>query len=1510
SSYGENQSQFIIKLNPASTLTSSAWWNINGSSLITANNGVDIMDYIYINGENIRTLSDANRANNTYPAGEASGWLTNSDQCRPVFVETVADGIYVTVLHAFSTKNYTITLKADFALLNNEDKAYTLSEDVEFLYNAGEIVKVQDYTLSFDGLDDTITVTVGQPIGTLLPDAIEKDGEVALGWAIDGVKIDENTIWNYEEDKTASTLYADKYTLAFEGLDDTVTVWNGQTIGELPAVPEKASCEGVWTIDGVEITVDTVYAYDTDKTAVAKYTKDISTTLGLDNQSKDHGNGDFCFVAQIGSSWFNTNESVNGVWNINKDTLKAANANVDIMEYIYVKDNVSVRAHSDTNASTNEYVGSGGWLANGYACCPVFIETTTAGLWIRIDNDFAGDFFEITFKAGFRLVDTDGTVVYLSEDVTYKYINNNGTVTLTKGAFTDDDWDALEGQQITLMNGSETYYSESKRRLTLPAIDPVLVDEGLSQTFVGWTTDTSFGDGYKFYPAGYKLQPDAATSLYAVWLGFELQNGAAVRLTQNSSGIRFLTDIDAAGYKFGVEKGLITGVGTFLVPTDYLETGVDFVHESFGEGYYNDKATETWRTNGEEDTTWTYTAAFVNISEGQYSRRLSARGYLKIQYTMGEGYVYTPYVEENHARSIYEVASSAYDKYSSYQAIQNYVNKVADFTWDRDTFAVKDGVKGSYTIDDISLDNETATITVSATGDFKSVLINGKRLVSGNSVNVAIGDYVYKFSGFTATSGGFTFTIGAADRIVGGKVNDETLYFYSSDEELDFFLNDFFKRHSGYIEDGVNMKVNSVTAGVNSEEFFSHEWMSMAYYWYNSDDGYAEDRIAGLRKFLSSVPVDDYGYVWQSNDKVLPDNAAYDSSYHRMGWPIPHAGTLKTAHWDFNGSGDSGNWSSNVGASVSNGLYKATLSNQSSNITFSSNSFTSAGLFASTQNYTYRAPLLQMDIRIADATNVEDIYVWYTTSSSKSFSEDKKVSVKDKAMISYDYSGEYNHFIVLPMYAESAWGSSESTYVKQIKIEIALKSGKTISGDVALNSVRLVADTRHSNNNSILISSLRQDYDYTGDLTYLTENITRARKAMNFLMQMYDSSRNLLKGSYLVGHEGDKSGTFSPEKVAGSISNGYWDIMLMPEYDFQSNTYFYKALADMAYLEGVLAANNITVDTSLATIKTATRACTYGTSAYNYTADSLNTTANNVVNAMRASTDDNGFWCNNTGRFAAGFGANGDLYDYGYVAWNLEAIYYGVASKAQANTILTWLGNEGGLYDYEFAPRSNTVSGKDSLNGQWYDADWSFGDNVQYGGAILYTSFYDLMARIDTLGADNAFARLTAIQDWYMKVYNYYVGVENANPNEFYRYYYENLGTQLQGAGTEGGLGLDAEFLESYLPLSAVAYGFFGIDSIDGKTLQIAPQLPTELTYWGMENLAFNFVEYDLKAYKDGIQITSVRGDTEGLQLQIVLNWADGDKLYVNGVETNNYTVENGKVYVTVAMGAMIVEVR
>ena len=77
-----------------------------------------------------------------------------------------------------------------------------------------------------------------------------------------------------------------------------------------------------------------------------------------------------------------------------------------------------------------------------------------------------------------------------------------------------------------------------------------------------------------------------------------------------------------------------------------------------------------------------------------------------------------------------------------------------------------------------------------------------------------------------------------------------------------------------------------------------------------------------------------------------------------------------------------------------------------------------------------------------------------------------------------------------------------------------------------------------------------------------------------------------------------------------------------------------------------------------------------------------------------------------------------------------------------------------------------------------------------------------------------------------------------------------------------------------------------------------------------MENLAFNFVEYDMVAYKNGVQITSVRGDATGLKIQVSLSYSQGQKVYVNGVEVNDYQVQNGKVIVTVDFGATVVEVR
>ena len=786
------------------------------------------------------------------------------------------------------------------------------------------------------------------------------------------------------------------------------------------------------------------------------------------------------------------------------------------------------------------------------------------------------------------------------------------------------------------------------------------------------------------------------------------------------------------------------------------------------------------------------------------------------------------------------------------------------------------------------------------------------------------------------------------------KESEELTHFKSSNEDLDFFLNDYFKRHSGWIdENGIDQKVNSVTAGVTAKQFFWQEWMSLSYYPLNSRTGFESDRIEGLRKLLSGVPVDRYGYVWQESDEVRAATSTVNSGEHRMGWPFPTStySDGMSISWDFNGN-DSTEWTSNIDASIKDGVFSATVNEPMSGIEFVS----PVPRNATEEICAYYTPLLEIDLRMytPDADNIEDVYVWYTTTASPEWSEDKKVSVNEKAFIAYDYTPMYEHMLFLPMYAEEEWKSDKAlnTYIKQIKVEIVPKEGKTVTGKFGLSYVRSTFDTRHSNNNALLISSLRTDYDYTGDLEYLKSNITRARKAINFFMQMYDEERGLNNQSYLVGHDADKTSNFHSDQVAMSLANGYWDISFMPQYDFQSNMYFYEALVDLAYLENILEQNGITVDKSLATVLTADRGYHHGTSEYTYTPAQLNEIADRVLTELRKPTnnaDKTGFWNDATGRFVAGYcDAEDKWYDYGYTMWNMEAIYYGIATEVQAKSIMDWIsgkriveqdryGSQGeDIYYFEFAPRVNTYSPEDKydlsiLNGFYTNVSQvEYGvTQVQNGGAIMYTSFYDLMSRISTYGGNDAYSRLTDIKDWYMDVYDYYKTSDNYNthPDRFYwdyycrgawenpdglTYYPQNGMKGLAERGDNTGIiGIDGEFLESFLMIAAIPYGFFGIDSIGGNVLKIEPSLPDELDYWGVENLAFNSVKYDLTAFENSVRIDSVRGDAEGLNVQVVLKTENSNpNVYVNGKRTDKYTVKDGKVYVTVPLQSGSVEIK
>ncbi len=852
------------------------------------------------------------------------------------------------------------------------------------------------------------------------------------------------------------------------------------------------------------------------------------------------------------------------------------------------------------------------------------------------------------------------------------------------------------------------------------------------------------------------------------------------------------------------------------------------------------------------------------------------------------------------------------------------------------------------------------------------------------------------------------------------KTSEDMLVFETSDPEMTFFLNDFFKRHMGYVdENGTDYAVTTLKPGLSTTNTFYQEWMSKTLLWFNSYTGLETDRYTSQKNRLEALPVDDYGYVWCDDDVIRTNAAEEADGLHRMGWPFPtsvyHNSNGFSTSWTFNGDGkDTSEWSSNFDAVVDSDqkMMVGDFSNQTSIAYEVTMSRRSGGITP------YFAPWLELDLRMAldNPENVDDVYIWFTNSREEEFSEDKCVSATQWAAINYDFTADYQHLLYFPMYAHPSWGewknpNDDQHKIYRLKVEIRAKENTTISGTCGLNSVRSDFDTRHANNQGIYLTSMYETLKFTGDVEYLVRNLTKARKALNFYMQMYDEERSLVCSSYLVGHDGDKSGEYEGFNLEGSseaelamkrasaLGNGYFDASYMPEYDFHTNMYFYKGLLSMIALEQYVEENydallaqaqqqNISIEKENATIRTAERAQTkytakenneevLGQSAYDYDSAKLQQIADKVLEALRAECDDEtmtGFYNTETGRFAAGYDINtGILYDFGYTQYNTEAVYLGIATEQQSKSIMDWISGErivesdktddngegngtagasgvGGsvgedIYYFDFAPRITTVNqtAPSMLNGV-IEADRTnnlsvFGvEEVQFGGAFLWTSFYDIMARLDVYGEDDAYGRLKDIQQWYSNIYDYFTsedhqifrkeGDQAYYPYFYYDYYYnhpfkegdEDVYLLLQGGryGTgsnKGGnasgiMGIDSELVESILLIASVPLGFFGIDGSDGNTLNIAPALPSELNYWKVENLMFCDVKYDLTILSDTVRIDAVRGDAEGLNVAVTMDIKRGQSVYINGEKTDNYTITDGKAIITVPLQNNIIQVR
>lgn len=159
-----------------------------------------------------------------------------------------------------------------------------------------------------------------------------------------------------------------------------------------------------------------------------------------------------------------------------------------------------------------------------------------------------------------------------------------------------------------------------------------------------------------------------------------------------------------------------------------------------------------------------------------------------------------------------------------------------------------------------------------------------------------------------------------------------------------------------------------------------------------------------------------------------------------------------------------------------------------------------------------------------------------------------------------------------------------------------------------------------------------------------------------------------------------------------------------------------------------------------------------------------------------------------------------------------------------------------------YAPRSTT-----RRNNYWFfleNLTIPWGNQVQDGGAILYTSGFDVMARARYQGADNAWDRMTAILDRWNDPDHLCGGTP------LFR------GETTVDSGTKStSVGTDIPFPESGLAPASFLYAFVGVEA-EPDALVITPRLPSTLSRAGVRNLYWHGKKLEVLVTRDRITVT------------------------------------------------------
>lgn len=343
-----------------------------------------------------------------------------------------------------------------------------------------------------------------------------------------------------------------------------------------------------------------------------------------------------------------------------------------------------------------------------------------------------------------------------------------------------------------------------------------------------------------------------------------------------------------------------------------------------------------------------------------------------------------------------------------------------------------------------------------------------------------------------------------------------------------------------------------------------------------------------------------------------------------------------------------------------------------------------------------------------------------------------------------------------------------------------------------------IYDTRHFTTNPNFILACWRYYAWTKDRAFLTANTDRIRRAMNFMLTQLDGAAGIL-----VLPDKDHGGT--PNDVASN----YWDDLPFGGRSAYENAYYYASLLAMAEIETALGDK---------------------TAAQTYT--DLAATCRQRYNQL--------FWNDTAGRYIACIDENGVRRDYGFTFVNMEAATYGLPDQTRAQRIYNWMESGDTYSRWQFAPRANTIDCRSwwYLNGTGEIPAQNFDTHLENGGAILYTSGYDIMARARYFGADNACARLQGILNRYMEPDRLAGGAP--------LYRGENNGWQV---------GTDVPFPESGIVPASFLYAFIGVEA-NVKGLTITPNLPSRFSHAGVRNLRYQGMMLDIRVTRTSVRIT------------------------------------------------------